>query len=511
MLSVIKRNIAANMVGGIWTAFLNLLVIPIQVRILGIEAYGLLSLIASLQIIFNILDLGLSTTVTREVASDISKDYRNSQMLIRTINTGYWPVGLALGRGLFLSAEWIAHRWLDLKALSPEVAMLAVQTMAVAIALRWPVSMYSGVISGLQQMAALNLLRTSAATLRVGGGIIILLLWPSFLLFLLWQAVSALLEVGLYAITCLHLLPGMSFRPRISFDVLKRIWRFSLDINLISILAIIFTQTDRLIISKLVSVEALGYYSLAYNASFGLSVIQNFITSAVFPALASDYSFGRVSSLASRYEKATQILVYLLTLPAFALVFYGHDLLRLLVSFETAEQASRVLGLLALGFLLNASVSVCYTLAVATGHTRLPLAVNVAAFLLYLPGLYFLIIKLGILGAAMMWLLLNLYYLFTLLPLVQKRVMQASIAVWFTKNLLPFLLAGFLSLGLGWAVVRGLGAQNEIAIWSIYVMAAGIYTALGFMSLDFALRQDILHTFRKFITIPVSATNGSKK
>lgn len=510
MLSVIKRNIVANAAGGIWTALLNLLAIPIQARILGIEAYGLLSLITSLQIIFNILDLGLSTTVTREVASDISKDYRNSQMLIRTINTGYWLVGLALGWGLFLSAGWIARRWLDLKALSPETAMLAIQVMAVAIALRWPVSMYSGVISGLQQMAALNLLRASLATLRLAGGIIILLLWRSFIPFLLWQAVSALLEVGLYAVTCLHFLPGMSFRPHISLDVLKHIWHFSLDINLISILAIVFTQTDRLIISKLLSLQALGYYSLVYNASFGLSVIQNFITSAVFPALAADYSFGRMGALASRYNKATQILVYLLTLPACAFVFYGHDLLRLLVSLETAQQASRVLGLLALGFLLNASVSVCYTLAVATGHTQLPLAVNIAAFLIYLPGLYFLIVKLGILGAALAWFLLNLYYLFTLLPLVQKRVMQASIAVWLTKNLLPFLLAGFLSLGAGWAIVRGLEAQNEIAVWSIYLMAAGIYTALGFIFLDSALRQDILQVFRKLISIPASSDGFNK-
>src|SRR5688572_24821877 len=113
MFSVIKRNMVANAVGGAWSTLLNLVVIPLQVTILGVEAYCLLSWVVSLQIIFNIFDLGLSTTVVREIATDTSENYRESRALLQTINTGYWLIGFGLGALLFLSAGWLAQNWLD--------------------------------------------------------------------------------------------------------------------------------------------------------------------------------------------------------------------------------------------------------------------------------------------------------------------------------------------------------------------------------------------------------------
>ena len=68
----VKRNVAANVAGGVWNIVLNLAVVPIQIRILGPEAFGLVSFMATLQLILSVLDLGLTVTVIREVAADQS-------------------------------------------------------------------------------------------------------------------------------------------------------------------------------------------------------------------------------------------------------------------------------------------------------------------------------------------------------------------------------------------------------------------------------------------------------
>ena len=68
-MSLARRNIVANLVGGIWITALTLAITPLQVRLLGIEAYGLIGFIATLQIVFTMFDFGLSSTVTREIAS----------------------------------------------------------------------------------------------------------------------------------------------------------------------------------------------------------------------------------------------------------------------------------------------------------------------------------------------------------------------------------------------------------------------------------------------------------
>jgi O-antigen/teichoic acid export membrane protein len=75
---VIGRNILANVFGGSWSLFLSLLIVPLKMRILGVDAFGLLAFIASLQVILGIFDLGLSPTIAREVAIDTSPNLRHA-------------------------------------------------------------------------------------------------------------------------------------------------------------------------------------------------------------------------------------------------------------------------------------------------------------------------------------------------------------------------------------------------------------------------------------------------
>ena len=100
----LKRNVVANVLERGWSLALTLLVIPFQVRILGIENYGLLGFIASLQVIFNLLDLGLGPTVIREVAADTDTSRSLSRTIVQPLATAYWAVAGGIGVGLCLSA-----------------------------------------------------------------------------------------------------------------------------------------------------------------------------------------------------------------------------------------------------------------------------------------------------------------------------------------------------------------------------------------------------------------------
>jgi O-antigen/teichoic acid export membrane protein len=96
-VATIRGNILANILGGVWAAILSLLIIPFQVKILGMEAFGLVGLITTLQVIFGVLDLGLSATITFTVATDASDHHEDSRKLIQTASTLYWSVALVLG------------------------------------------------------------------------------------------------------------------------------------------------------------------------------------------------------------------------------------------------------------------------------------------------------------------------------------------------------------------------------------------------------------------------------
>ena len=91
----IQRNIFSNALAGSLTAVLSLVLIRYQIKALGVEAYGLIAFVASLQIIFSIFDFGLSPTITREVASaHLSLDGRQTVSPVVFGQEGDEPTGM---------------------------------------------------------------------------------------------------------------------------------------------------------------------------------------------------------------------------------------------------------------------------------------------------------------------------------------------------------------------------------------------------------------------------------
>lgn len=75
---VVHKNTTSNLIGGAWITILTIIITPLQVNILGVEAYGLVGFIAALQTLFSVFDFGISNTVIRELASDHS-DQKKSE------------------------------------------------------------------------------------------------------------------------------------------------------------------------------------------------------------------------------------------------------------------------------------------------------------------------------------------------------------------------------------------------------------------------------------------------
>jgi len=242
------------------------------------------------------------------------------------------------------------------------------------------------------------------------------------------------------------------------------------------------------------------------NVVMSLSVIQGFITSAVMPALAADYSAGQTARLRDRYGKATQALIYVITLPACIFMFFGYDVLRAWTTVEAADHAAVVLALFSAGFLLNASVSMAYTLSVASGHASLPVRVNTIAVIAYVPGLYLATLHWGIVGAAAAWVGLNLYFLLTLLPLVEARIARASVTNWAATNFLPFVGRGVVTFVVAAFVARRLAGGTSLAIpLAVCFLASIVYAAWGLSAATAALRADVRRFARGIVPWPRAA------
>lgn len=440
-MSVLNRNIFANLLGTSLVAALTLTITPAQIGILGIEAYGVVGFITTLQIAFTAFDLGLSSTLTRELAADQSVEKRESVALVRTALALYYSIAVFVGLLLAIAATPIAQNWFHTSSLNTALLERSLQIIALFLALRWPVALYSGILAGFQRLDTLNIVKSVAATIRLAGGLIVLILWQTLDAYLWWIALSALLEVALFIVACKSIYGLMPWVPVISVDVIQRLWQFSLSMNLLGLLALIIVQMDRLIVSNQLTLIDLGRYNLAYTVATGLALATGAVSSAVLPAFAAMPSDGDLRTARDQYIKADRLMLCIVGFGAFVLMVYGDIILNLWVGNESASSVGP-LRYLALGFWCNAISATAYNFAVAKGRPNRFLRVNLVLIAPYAILIYVLVNHLGIVGAALGWVALNVVYIITLVRPVHRNMLEISMKIWLLEVVLPVAAAG---------------------------------------------------------------------
>jgi len=62
------KNLLAGFTNAAWSAILGLAVLPIYLKYLGIESYGLIGFSIMMQSVMSLLDMGIAPTINREIA-----------------------------------------------------------------------------------------------------------------------------------------------------------------------------------------------------------------------------------------------------------------------------------------------------------------------------------------------------------------------------------------------------------------------------------------------------------
>ncbi len=170
---MIKHNILANYVGKFWTALMSFLFVPLYIKFIGIESYGLVGVFASLQAIFGLLDMGLSTTLNRELARLSASPETAHEMrdLVRTLELVYWGIALLMAVTIFGLSTPLAYYWVNSVQVSVTTVHHAILLMGGIIAFQWPLRFYAGGLMGIQKQVLLNIIDIGAMTVRAIGAI----------------------------------------------------------------------------------------------------------------------------------------------------------------------------------------------------------------------------------------------------------------------------------------------------------------------------------------------------
>lgn len=450
---------------------------------MGIESYGLIGIFITLQAILGLLDMGISTTVTRELARLSILPGRGQEMrnLVRSLEAIYWCVAIFIGIAVMALSPFLANHWIKAGGLSPSTIQQALLIMGFATALQWPASFYSGGLIGLQRQILLNRIIIGISTLRGIGAVLILwLVSPTIQAFFSWQIIISATNTLLLAKFLWKKLPHTEGRSVFKRQALQGVWRFAAGISVIAILAMILTQLDKIILSKLLSLETFGYYTLAGVVASSLYRIIYPVSSAIYPRFTQLVSLGDQNGLKQLYHKSCQLMSTLILPVAAVVAIFSYDILLIWTrNPTTAEKSHLLVSILICGTALNGLMNVPYVLQLAHGWTKLALYANLIGIIIMVPMIIYMTTQYGALGGASVWLILNSCYVPISLHFMHRRLLPHEKWRWYWQDVCFPLVTCVIIVGLGRMLIHGFIPQFVLLVFLIFIL----FIALGITAL----------------------------
>jgi len=368
--------------------------------------------------------------------------------LLRSMEIIYGGVALAVVGAVWLIAPWVAVHWLNAAQLTSASLAQAIAMMGLVLAARMVEQVYRGAIQGLQRQVWLNGMQSLLATLRWAGAVGVLA-WvdTSIEAFFLWQGLVSVLVVVILARQTYHWLPHGERPARFDIAAIVRIRRFAGGMAATTLLVLLLTQVDKLLLSKLVSLEDFGYYILAASAAGALGLFVAPIATAVSPHLTELVAKSEQQTLVDTYHRASQWLAALLIPAALVMAAFAEPLLRVWTgNVGLAQHAAPLLALLALGTLCNGLMHVPYITQLAHGWTGFAVRMNIVAVCFIVPAVLWAVPRFGAIGAAWAWLVLNAGYVLLVAHFMHRRLLPDEKWRWYRDAVFKPLVIGSIAV-----------------------------------------------------------------
>lgn len=481
----LQRDLAANLGARFWSMLINLAAVPIYLRHLGAEAYGLIGLMVLLENISALMDSGLGMTLNRELArrtagatSDGPDRVDTRRDFLLTLQLVHVTLAVICGLVVFFAAPLIANHWVQAKSLDPAMITICLRWMGLSVAAAVLFSFYQGGLFGVRRQVGVNMLVIAFATLRVGGCMLLLTFFTASPdAFFATQGITLAAQAIAAAVMLWSSIPRTGRRARIALEYVREVWKFATIVSANAFLTAAVSQIDKVIFTRALPLEEFGYYTIAGTAVGSLWSVVLPLTAPFFPRFAELWEVQALDKLGEMYHRASQLVTVAVAPLAVILATFAYYLMLIWTSNDTAATHAAPLVLaLAVGTGANALAAVPANMQNAVGWPGLITTYNVIYGVLVLPVIAWVAFRFGAVPAVSLWALPNIGYLFITTPIMHSRVLRGHLGTWYRADVLgPTAVALLVALLCRLAMPSIDGRVAQLA----YIAAAGVVTLLA--------------------------------
>lgn len=394
-------NAGWNLLGNVLPLLAGLVAVPFLVQHLGTERFGLLSLGWILIGYFGLFDFGLGRALTRMVAQRWAGQ-RDPEL------DALCSTGLALGAGagligglLVAGAAWLGDSWFE--GWKPELlgeTKMALVIVGIGVLPTVVTAVLRGILEGVQRFKTLTAIRVPAGVLLFVAPCISAWFTPRL------DIAVATLVATRWLVLIAHWVPcrssvRMSVSSALSRCVMPLL-RFGGWLTVSNVVGPVIVYLDRFVIGALLPPSQLAYYAAPFEMVSRLLVVPMSLTGALFPALANAQSrdIGQARALRRQAFQLTSALV----LPTALLgALAAPLLLQWWLGDEFAQQGSRAMQILLVGFAFNALAQIPMVALHGHGLSRATATLHLVELPIYAVFLYAMVKAHGLEGAALAW------------------------------------------------------------------------------------------------------------
>lgn len=376
--------------------------LPLAVRYLGAERFGVWATITSTVVFLNLLDLGIASTLTNHMARSQALGDRE-QAARYTANALALTMLLSVGAAVVLSIVWPVLDWAAMFHVGAGIQNTEVDaTVAVAAALvllGLPGALCSRILAGYQEVHVSNVVIALGTAGNLAGllvGIALRVSMPA--LFLMSVGCVPLFNLGALCGTLFWQKPWL--RPRMNlleWGATRELVSSGLGFFLIQIAGAVVFSSDNIVVSHYLGAAQVTPYNVTWRFVGLTAMVQSLLFAAIWPAYADAYARGEYAWMRRTFHFLLRGTLALNLTCAVLFVALGKTFIRWWAG-PAAVPSTMLLAAMALWAVIGGCMTVESCLLAAVGRTREQGVLSVVAAMVNLVSSIWLVQRIGAVG-----------------------------------------------------------------------------------------------------------------
>ena len=400
----LRNNTLWNIGGNAIPLLVGALTIPFLIPRLGLERFGILTLLWTVIGYFSLFDFGIGRALTQQLAS--LRGSGNLQEIPQTVRAGMEFTGLTglLGCGVLMMIAYpLCYFGLGITANLQDEVFWSFMIAAIGIPFATMSNGLRGVLEGYEKFQASNWARMLLGlSIFLFPALAVMFHGNSLVTVTAWLVVARVLSFVLFLVLVLRLPSRRFWLAQILQGTRRKLFGFGAWMALSNLVSPLLVSADRFVISSLLGASVVAFYTLPFEFLVRLLILPAALGSTLLPSLARD-RVAYADRARDTFRKSTRMLAMAMAFFCICAALLAYPLMDRFISADFASRAWVPAVILSIGVWVNGIAYLPYTALHASGQAKSTAILHCLEFVFYIPILLLLVHWLGINGAALAW------------------------------------------------------------------------------------------------------------